>query len=174
MKTFKANIWVILIMMSSVAMAQDFDSFDSNSDGMWDQEEFSGAFEDTMGEWDNDKDELLSDDEFYTNTFGSVDSNDDDSITEDEWTEGETNMFGDYTDDDFGTFDSNSDGMINNDEWNEGFGDSEWFNSYDGDKDGFLNGDEFNDGIFNDWDNNADGMLDENEFNTNGSFFNQW
>lgn len=174
MRTLKSNIWVLLIMISSVVVAQDFTSFDGNSDGMLDQDEFNGAFETTMGEWDNDGDELLSDDEFYDNTFGSIDLNDDESITETEWNEGDTNIFGDHTDEDFATFDSDGDGIINNDEWKEGFGNSNWFNSYDGDQDGFLNNDEFNNGLFNDWDDNLDGMLDETEFSSRGSFFNQW
>lgn len=75
-------------MMSSVVIAQDFNSFDTNSDGMWDQDEFSGSFENTIGEWDNDGDELLSDDEFYDNTFGSINMDYDDSITETEWNDG--------------------------------------------------------------------------------------
>lgn len=176
MKALKTGLFTFLFLFSAAAFAQDFAMYDTNDDGMWDENEFNESFtEDNFDTWDSDVNGFIEDDEFYDSTFGVMDDNNNFGIDENEWNNGVNDMFADYADtDDFGTFDTDNDGIVDNDEWNVGFGDSNWFNDYDKDKSGSVDNEELNDGVFDDWDNNNDSLLDENEYADNSGFFETW
>lgn len=144
-----------------------FNEFDANNDDFWDINEFNEANNDWFDEWDLDDDGAFNDEEFYATTMGNTDINNDRRISQEEWNEGQRNMFGNYAEEnDFDAWDVNDDNFIDDNEWNTGFGESNWFSTYDGDADGTITDVEWNEGFFNEWDLNDDGMLDENEYNS--------
>lgn len=170
MKTLSFSLF---FLFSTAIFAQDFDTYDQNNDGVWDENEFAETNDDDYDLWDTDSDGLIDDDEFNETTFRTTDRDRDERINENEWNEGSERMYGDYTGtNDFDDFDTNRDDAIDTDEWNEGFADNDgWFDTYDRNRDGSLDNDEWNTGLFNDWDDDGDGFLNEEEYAVNESFY---
>jgi hypothetical protein len=99
-----------VVLMGAPAVAQMAD-FDANDDMFVDQNEFGTGFDGggIFGDWDTDRDEMLSEDEWNVG-FG------------DDYDE---NRFGGYTD-----WDADQSGMLDQNEFNEGV-----FGGYDEDDD---------------------------------------
>lgn len=149
----------------------DFDLFDENDDGWWDNDEFNEATDEDFTSWDTDADGSLNQEEFYGVTFGNADLDNDEMISEEEWNQGLENNYGEFAEEtDFDLFDEDEDGFLEMEEWNLGFDDSEWFNDYDADDDSLIDDDEWNDGFFDDWDFNDDDKIDEEEYDAYSTF----
>lgn len=150
----------------------DFDEYDANADGLWDENEFGEANNDNFTEWDSDADGAFDNDEFYDSTFETADRNNDDGIDEQEWSEGYNNAFGDYAEEgDFATYDENDDGILDNEEWSTGFADSDWFNDYDADDNDLVENNEWNRGLFDDWDDDESGYLEDQEYDLYNNYY---
>lgn len=102
-KTSSLGLAVLLAFgTAGIAQAQDctWDGWDTSADGMLDTAEFRTGFdnEQWFNEWDDDGDELLSEEEFDLGTSGwgmardgmwtAWDANQDDFIDDDEFAEG--------------------------------------------------------------------------------------
>ena len=72
--TTLTGIALALGLAAAPAMAQDWDAWDANGDGILDTEEFASGFgeNDVYGSWDADQDGMLSEDEFNEGVFGST------------------------------------------------------------------------------------------------------
>ena len=94
-------------------------------------------------------------------TFESMDTNDDRSISKDEYYGSIADM-GTYSD-----FDHDSDGLVDEDEFNEaGFtGD---FGRWDANNDSYLDSDELYEGVFDNYDANNDDLWDQDEWDDAG------
>ena len=147
-----------------------FADFDTNNDGVLDENEVPLIYQDNFEVWDTDDDDMLSRDEFDTTIFGFTDMNADEGIDQNEWNEGFANFFGNWTTDDFATFDTDDDDILSYDEWQETFADSPWYETYDADNDAFVTQAELNRGFFTDWDANEDNFVDEDEFDAVSPF----
>ena len=169
----------VLLTETITVFAEDdgtatFADFDTNNDGMLDNTEVTGIYENNFEEWDTNDDDVLSQDEFNTTTFSLTDMNDDDGIDEAEWNDGYSSFFGNWNEDDFATFDEDSDGWLDPTEWNNAFADSEWFGTFDANADDSLDEDEWDTGLFNDWDTDDNEEIDEDEFNVFSDFTMDW
>lgn len=78
---------VVVTLIAGPALAQGMGDWDSNSDSMLDQNEFSTGWADNnaFGTWDADSDGLLSQDEFDAGVFGGYDQDDNGMIDEPEF-----------------------------------------------------------------------------------------
>ncbi|MFD2515066.1 hypothetical protein ACFSRY_14420 [Pontibacter locisalis] len=131
----------------------------------WDQERFGTTFASNRqyGEWDENDDNLLDENEFYTGFYDTWDINDDELIDENEWTTAsrdygiENNNWADW--------DVNRDNNLDENEFRTGFANSNYYGEWDRDRDSMINEREYSDGIFTLWDTNRDNMLDNNEYN---------
>lgn len=94
-------------------------------------------------------------------TFESMDTNEDRSITKDEYY-GSISDMGTYAD-----FDYDSDGLIDEDEFNE-LGNDGDFDTWDANNDNWLDSGEFYDGVFDNYDANNDDAWDNNEYDDAG------
>jgi EF hand len=85
--TTLTGIALALGLAAAPAMAQDWDAWDANGDGILDTEEFASGFgeNDVYGSWDADQDGMLSEDEFNEGVFGSYDADDSGAIEEPEY-----------------------------------------------------------------------------------------
>ena len=156
---------MLSMLVSFAGFGQVFGDFDSNSDNMIDQDEFSGVYSDSFAKWDADMNGDLDEREFYDNTFNRLDADMDGNLGEMEWNEGFDNVYGDYLGSrDLEPFDENADNMISSDDYYNGFSQSDFFGSYDSNSDSSMDADEFNESVFNAWDENGEGTLDTSEF----------
>lgn len=94
-----------------------------------------------FGVWDTDDDGLLDDDEFgysWGDTFDTWDEDDSGYIEESEWNEFGVGVNGDT----FDTWDADNDGLLDDDEFADGS-----FGMMDNNGDGFLDENEWNTGL---------------------------
>lgn len=165
MKTVKATLVILSILVSTAGFSQVFGDFDSNSDNVIDRDEFSGIYSANFSNWDADMNGDLDDREFYDNTFNRLDADMDGMLGDMEWNEGFDNVYGDYLGTrDMDQFDENGDRMISSEEYYSGFSQSDFYGSYDTNSDNSIDADEFNESVFGIWDENGDGSLDNSEF----------
>lgn len=165
MKIYKAGLLILCMLMGSVVIAQDFNSYDSDSDNRISQTEFEELNRNTFYNYDEDSDGNITNEEFYRATYGEFDKNQDGSITENEWNNGVNNNTGSLSADHFTTFDTSGDGSLDEDEWNYGMRlSNEWYNSFDFNTDESITNEEWNESNFDQWDDNDDNFIDEKEF----------
>lgn len=173
METLKGKLSILFLLCTTSLFAQDFDTFDTNDDGLWDENEFNETYSDEYySDWDQDSDGFVDEAEFGATTFDNVDEDEDGYINDEEWQGGSEAMYGDYADeDDFGSFDTNDDDVLDENEWNYGFSDAGWYDTYDSDQSGTVDDDELTDGVFDDWDADDDGYLNEQEYQDSETYF---
>ncbi|MCX2740261.1 hypothetical protein [Pontibacter anaerobius] len=130
----------------------------------WDTERFNTTFasNNRYGEWDENDDDLLDENEFYGGVYDTWDLNDDDLLDENEWTTA-TNDFG-IENQNWKDWDTNADNSLDENEFRTGMGNTSYYTDWDADKDKMINEREYSDGIFGLWDDNDDDMLDTNEY----------
>lgn len=162
MKNSGMIFFILLIFSAPVAMAQDFDDYDIDTDGLIDENEFNEAHDWGLPDWDQDGNEMLNDDEFNEFTYNTIDVDDDMEISRTEWEDG-FEMYGDQTED-FSQFDTDGDEIITSEEFINEMEDSEYFNEIDKNNDGNIDESELDEKIFDDYDENEDERLDEEEF----------
>lgn len=138
----------------------------------WDNESFGTNFasNNRFGEWDENDDTFLDENEYADGFFDTWDLNDDDMLDENEWNTGSSD-FG-LENETWADWDTSGDGMLDENEYRTGFGDNEWRSNWDVDKDGMLTEREYSDGIFGLWDDNEDGTLDNNEYGAYNTYYN--
>jgi hypothetical protein len=131
----------------------------------WDNERFGTTFASnrSYGEWDENDDNFLDNNEFDRGFFETWDLNDDDLIDENEW-KSASNDFG-LRDQKWSDWDKNRDNNLDENEFRTGFANKKYYRDWDKDGDKRINEREYSDGIFLLWDNNKDGMLDDTEYN---------
>ncbi|HET8854578.1 MAG TPA: hypothetical protein VFM60_01530 [Salinimicrobium sp.] len=164
MKTIKTIVFLSFMLISSTAIAQDFDEFDSNTDGMIDSDEFSETYSSELPDWDGDGDGMLDDQEFNDLTFNRIDVDQDGNISEEDWNDN-YEMYGDfYESEDFNQFDQDGDKIIEPEEYNDYMEESGYMENIDSNMDGVLDEEELDESLFDDFDENDDDFLDEEEF----------
>jgi hypothetical protein len=132
----------------------------------WDNNRFNESFTSTgrFGGWDENKDNMLDQNEYNRSYFDTWDVNNDDILDEDEWNNG-TRDFG-VGGENWKDWDSNKDSRLDENEFNSRFGNNTSYKDRDRDGDGMLNEREYSDGIFSSWDNDRDGSITNDEYNT--------
>ncbi|ARS35625.1 hypothetical protein [Pontibacter actiniarum] len=130
----------------------------------WDTDRFNTTFasNNRYGDWDENDDELLDENEFNSGFYDTWDQNDDELIDENEWSTA-TRDYG-MADQNWSEWDANSDNNLDENEFRTGFANSNYYNDWDADRDKMINEREYSDGVFSAWDQNDDNMLDNNEY----------
>ncbi|WP_439879814.1 hypothetical protein ACSX1A_11595 [Pontibacter sp. MBLB2868] len=185
MKTEKNRVWKLLGTGLCFALftglvscggndmetAEDTETIETTADtdagvmDNWDNERFGTTFASNRnyGEWDENDDDLLDDNEFSNGFFETWDTNDDDLIDENEWTTA-NNDFG-IEGQNWADWDVNKDNNLDENEFRTAFAKTTYYKDWDKDGDKMINEREYSDGIFSLWDDNNDGILDNNEYN---------
>lgn len=163
---------MLFLMISSVALSQVYDDFDSNSDKSLDRNEFNETYSENYDQWDRNADGAVDDREFYDTNYDRLDQNSDRYLSADEWNRGYDDIYGEYlATRDYNQFDTDGDSDISNDEFYEGMKNTDYYNTYDSNRDQNIDTDEMNEGVFEQWDENRDNNIDEYEFNDTSDYW---
>ena len=105
-----------LVLIGTPALAQ-WEEYDANQDALVDENEFGAGFGagGVFGGWDEDDDELLSQDEWGAGMFGAYDRDGDAAWNQEEFGAFGERRFGGYRD-----WDEDADGFLSEDEFNAG------------------------------------------------------
>ena len=172
MKTLKGILFMLCLMVSSVAFSQVYDDFDTNGDGGIDQDEFNETYSNSYDQWDVNDDGVIDDREFYDFTYDRLDTNSDEYLDNNEWDEGYDNIYGEYlATDDRIEFDVDGDQRISKDEFYQGMRETDYYNTYDANRDGSIDSDEINRGVYDSLDDNRDATVDRDEYEHFGSYY---
>lgn len=141
----------------------DFDKWDTNGDGVFDESEFrnvvrNGGF---YTRWDADQDGTLAGDELSRGIYGIYDGDDDGTLSAEEFDSWNTAWGGDYN---YEAWDTNDDEVINSDEFRAGIGEAGVFDAWDNDNNGLYTEEEVYAGLYNTWDNDEDSYLTSEEY----------
>lgn len=118
---------------------------------------------DFPGDWDEDGNDAIGEDEFAAGMLGVWDDDDDDRLSEAEWQDN----VGDWFDEDHSTFaawDADGNGALTRDELRQGFVETDFFGDWDLNDDDLLDENELDDGFFGLFDENDSGYIEENEW----------
>lgn len=116
-------------------------------------------------EWDLDASGTLEERELASGIFESLDTDENDLLTGDEWRRAEFY----FTGNDYGTFnewDINNDGRLEEEEFNVVVDQVGLFDRWDTNDDGWIEGQELSVGVFDTFDTDDDGLLDDEEYGT--------
>lgn len=172
MKNFKTSLYILAILFSTAAFSQEYGEFDSNTDKMIDQKEFSERFGEDYEGWDTNMDDNVDEREFYEYTFNQLDQDKDRNLTEDEWKIGSENLYGDYVGDkNFNEIDMDRNQKVSNMEFEDVLRRSYYYYDMDKNRDRMVDKNELNEGIYNRMDKNKDKSIDEEEYEAFDSFY---
>ncbi|MDN3687566.1 EF-hand domain-containing protein [Cyclobacterium jeungdonense] len=169
--------FIILMMFSTSLFAQNlnFSDFDKDDDGWIEKEEFRTVFTaNYWDDWNNVDNSYLDDEDFYTFNYALIDTDDDDLLTEEEWTYGYDYYYGDYLKDGYDSFeayDVDGDGYIEYTEYYDGLYDTDYYVTWDIDKDTYLSQEELAENVFENWDLNDTGLMSRSEFYNFDGFY---
>ena len=91
--------------------------------------EFETLGRDLFVSWDANVDQVLGEDEFYGGVYNAWDVDDDDTLTEAEYTEGWGTWFGDYDEVGYGDLDLDADAQLVEDEFATGLGGTDLYDN---------------------------------------------
>ncbi|AKD05193.1 hypothetical protein POKO110462_21740 [Pontibacter korlensis] len=131
----------------------------------WDTDKFNESFatNNYYDEWDEDNDEKLTEEEFYTSFYTIWDQDDNNEINEQEWTTA-TNDFG-IQNQSWSSWDANGDGKLEEEEFRKSMTSTNLHQSWDKNQDKMIDEQEYTSGVFALWDDNGDGSLGGDEYN---------
>lgn len=169
-KTFALALGLSTALAAMPAMAQSSADWDADADEQLSQDEFRTGIEDSgvFERWDTDSSGSLSREELRDGLYGGIDTDDDLTISDQEWnvhsdTFGST--YGDWTPGEM----PGEDGF-SIEEYNEAFESSSVYDEFDADSSGDVSPDEFSDAAFGATDRNIDGWITFDE----GEVFDQY
>lgn len=171
-KTLAGVTALFVALTISPAMAQDAATWDADGDTALTQEEFATGFNGRgiLGDWDQDADGLLSEDEFGQGVYGTYDRDLSGDLSEDEYGIGDDMAAGapgfwgdDEVGYDYEAWDIDGDGILLSNEFADGFGEIGTLGEWDIDGDGALSEDEFSTGVFGEYDADGTGLIEEPE-----------
>lgn len=199
MKTLGTKLMMLFFFICSASFAQiDFENYDTNTDGMTDQEEFLTGSETDFTNWDTDGDGSINDQEFYDTTFNRLDEDRDMNLSEEEWNNGYNHVFGKHMQGEmnrnekatenaankdnqgkgqmkgnhgYSKYDMDRDGMVSSAEFYNGMTNSYYYSTYDTNQDGAVDSNELYSTTFMNMDENQDGNLDQNEYETYSGYY---
>ena len=143
-----------------------FQEWDVDRDGNLEDAEFSQriAERDYYGDWDQNEDGVINENEFEAGVFYSY-AGDNDVIDNTEFSEASGAWYADADDaGTFGDWDANDDDMIDSNEFEEGIATYPVYGDWDVDGDDRLTDDEYADGVYDVWDLDNDGNVNQVEF----------
>lgn len=183
-KIFPALLTAIFLMSgTTIAFSQDvyeadevnntevenFSEWDSDADGLWNNNEFTSWYNDagiTNG-MDTNEDGLYDDRETGYGLFNQWDSDADGYLNDDEYAVGNSAWEEEYGDH-FDAWDANDDNLLDAEEYTAGLSDSGLYGDWDTDGDGLYSDEEVNEGLFNSYDTDDDGFVSDDEYNEVG------
>ncbi len=177
LKTFFTLILCSIVALPGFAQNNNqitkFSEWDMDEDDKIERYEFVSTFtQEYADEWGITEEVVDLDEEaFYTTTYAIADTDDDETISEDEWDFAYRYYFGDYLMDDYAMYDTDGDSQFEYVEYYDALYDSDYFDTWDVDRDGKLDKHELAYAIFDNWDLNDNGVLDKSEFNSFSTFY---
>lgn len=163
--TFALALGLSTALAAIPAMAQSSAEWDADADQQLSEDEFRTAIEESgvFERWDTDSNGTLSREELRDGLYGGIDTDDDLTISDQEWNvHSETfgSTYGDWTP---GTMPGGDGFSI--EEYNEAFESSSVYDEFDVDSSDDVSLDEFSSAAFNATDRNIDGWItfDEGE-----------
>ena len=146
--------------------AYGYETWDADRDRRLTATEFAGVSRDrAYSRWNTTADGGLDQNELGTGLYGLWDADDNNQLTESEWSTGTArwNRSG-VTYGEFGTWDANSDGWLDQSEMTGGLERAGFYSTWDTDRNDLVDESEFGGGLFDTWDANDDQAVDANEW----------
>ena len=161
MKTLLYTLGLSTALMTMPALAQSSQDWDANSDQQIDREEFNSGMEASgvFDIWDGDASGSLDQTELREGLYGQMDSNQDQSVSMDEWNV-HSETFG-KTYGDWSPADTTS--GFDMEEYKQAFEDNSVQDSFDADQSGDVSENEFSDAAFGATDRDQDGWISFDE-----------
>lgn len=177
MKTIKMillSTGMFLILTSGKLLMDNltFSDWDENGDGLITRSEFVDRFTaNYVDDWNVVDDEHLDDEDFYRTTYGIWDEDDDELLSEQEWMFGYDYYYGDYILDDYVGIDADGDGFIEYTEYYDALSGTDYYSEWDVDEDMYLNEYELARMVFNNWDYDDSNFIEKDEYEEFDTFY---
>lgn len=133
MKKITAFLISTAVLAVSPALAQTFEEWDADEDGVLSEEEWSTGFTDAdlFNDWDADDSGAINSDEFGEGLFWRFDDDGDGVLTQAEWDEGFDTWYGETAVDlEFGIWDADGDGVVSQEEFVSAYNDADLFTDF--------------------------------------------
>ena len=131
--------------------------------------EFERFGRDLFVTWDANTDQVVDEDEFYVGVYNAWDVDDDDILTDAEYSEGWGTWFGDYDEVGYGDLDLDADAELTEDEFATGLGEARLYDTWaDG---GDLGEEQFVTGLYDVYDADDDLVVTQAEYDVVGEFW---
>lgn len=173
LSTMAATIGLLTAASTAVAQ-QGFETLDADGDSYLDADELAEWVDDEgmFTRWDIDGDSEVDADEVNEAIYTILDLDDDDVLSEAEWTTGAMYLYPDDVDPGiFTDWDLDGDSELDLDEVAEGLDVTNWNEDWYGAADPVLGYDEFIDRFYTLWDLDDDGLLDTVEYHGGAAYW---
>lgn len=147
-------------MITAEVVDEEFQQWNKDANAYLSRDEFDSGVVSLFDEWDVDGDGDLSEEEVREGIWGTLDANDDDLITDNEWDAGWfEGTFADFT-----NWDDDGNEALTQDEFDGVWNEADLFAEWDDDNDDRLTQNEFGSTLFALWDDNDDDFITVNEW----------
>lgn len=166
MKNITVIFLIFLVIHSCKRQSEiSFSDFDKDNNKSIERDEFVEAFTSYYTkDWNNRENNYFDDENLYRSVFDIWDSDNDQLLDSNEWSNAYDNYFKDYIINDFSVIDLNRSEYIEFHEFSRAITDSDFFKLWDTDENSFLSQEELAIGVFSKWDQNKNGEINSEEF----------
>lgn len=146
--------------------------WDMDASGDLDENEFRTWWSDRSAEldWNTDQEEGLTREEYYEGVVNRLDGDGDGRITQQEWQDRTSNMWGDATPAQWSSIDADGDGTATTEEARRALEEADLYANVDENNDEVVNDEELGNWFHGVFDLNDDGRIDSSEWNP-GNWF---
>lgn len=154
------------VAATPAAASYGYETWDDDRDRRLTESEFADVTRDrAFSRWNTTADGGLDANELGTGLFGVWDGDNNDQVSETEWTSGtERWSRPGLTYGSFGDWDRNDDGWLDQTETSSGLERANFLGAWDADRNNLVDDGEFGRGVFDGWDANDDQAVDANEW----------